>query len=94
MIILVIALVLGVGSVAAASQDNTSQTNNSTSITTVPETHTDNTVNSDPATPADPQIWRDGAPVARGGHPAGYQYSTIAEAINDALDGDTIMLES
>lgn len=94
MIILVIALVLGVGSVAAASEDNTSQANNSTSITTVPETHTDNTVNSDPATPADPQIWRDGAPVARGGHPAGYQYSTIAEAINDALDGDTIMLES
>ncbi|WP_281774021.1 hypothetical protein [Methanobacterium formicicum] len=64
MIILVIALVLGVGSVAAASQDNTSPANNSTSITTVPETHTDNTVNSDPAAPADPQIWRDGAPVA------------------------------
>lgn len=93
MIILFIALVLGAGSVAAASADNTS---NSTNITTATEnsqlneTQT-NTINSNPA---DPQIWRDGAPVARGSHPAGYQYSTIAEAINDALDGDTIMLES
>ncbi len=42
----------------------------------------------------DPQIWNNGAPVSRGGHPAGYVYSTIAAAINDAIAGDTIMLEN
>ena len=32
--------------------------------------------------------------MARGTHPAGYAYPTIAAAITDALAGDTIMLES
>lgn len=42
---------------------------------------------------ADPQIYNSGAPVARGGHPAGYIFPTIASAITDAQSGDTIMLE-
>jgi uncharacterized repeat protein (TIGR01451 family) len=43
---------------------------------------------------ADPQIYNNGAPVARGGHPAGYIYTSIAAAITDAHSGDTIMLEN
>ena len=50
--------------------------------------------NSEKQTIPDPQIYKGGVPVARGGHPAGYQYSSIADAINDALNGDTIMLEN
>jgi uncharacterized repeat protein (TIGR01451 family) len=42
----------------------------------------------------DPQIYNGGVPVARGIHPAGYIYPTIAAAIADALSGDTIMLEA
>jgi len=59
------------------------------------ETTTDLTVSdTSQGTLPDPQIWRDGVPVPRGGHPAEYQYTTIAEAINDAQSGDTIMLEA
>jgi uncharacterized repeat protein (TIGR01451 family) len=43
---------------------------------------------------ADPQIYNSGAPVARGGHPAGYIFPTIASAITNAQSGDTIMLEN
>jgi trimeric autotransporter adhesin len=42
----------------------------------------------------DPQIYRNGVAVARGKHNAGYSYSTIAAAITDSKDGDTIMLEN
>jgi uncharacterized repeat protein (TIGR01451 family) len=42
----------------------------------------------------DPQIYNNGAPVARGGNPVGYVYSSIAAAITVAHSGDTIMLEN
>ena len=41
-----------------------------------------------------PQIYRDGVPVARGGHPEGYVFDTITHAITDAEPGDTIMIVS
>ncbi len=40
----------------------------------------------------DPQIYKNGTPVARGGHTAGYNFPSIATAINAAESGDTIML--
>ena len=42
----------------------------------------------------DPQIYRNGAPVARGGNPVGFVYPNIASAITVANAGDTIMLEN
>ena len=45
-------------------------------------------------TVTDPQIWNGGVPVSRGGQPAGYNWGTIQNAINNALPGDTIMLEN
>lgn len=42
----------------------------------------------------DPQIYRNGVPIGRGGHDPGYEYPSIAAAVADALSGDTIMLES
>jgi uncharacterized repeat protein (TIGR01451 family) len=42
----------------------------------------------------DPQIYNGGAPVARGGNPVGFVYSSIAAAITVAHSGDTIMLEN
>jgi uncharacterized repeat protein (TIGR01451 family) len=42
----------------------------------------------------DPQIYRNGAPVARGGNPVGFIYPSIAAAITVANAGDTIMLEN
>ncbi|WP_048190947.1 DUF11 domain-containing protein [Methanobacterium sp. SMA-27] len=43
---------------------------------------------------SDPQIYRNGAPVARGGNPVGFVYPSIASAITVANAGDTIMLEN
>ncbi|MGA2677440.1 MAG: right-handed parallel beta-helix repeat-containing protein [Methanobacterium sp.] len=40
----------------------------------------------------DPQIYKNGTPVARGGHTVGYNFPSIAAAINVAESGDTIML--
>ena len=42
----------------------------------------------------DPQIYKNGVAVARGGHPAGYIFPSIGSAINAAISGDTIMLEN
>jgi predicted outer membrane repeat protein len=42
----------------------------------------------------DPQIYKNGVAVARGGHPAGYIFPSIGSAVNAALSGDTIMLEN
>ena len=42
----------------------------------------------------DPQIYRNGVAVARGGHNAGYNFPSIATAISAAQSGDTIMLEN
>ena len=61
----------------------TSKTNQSTTVET-------GKVQTSP----DPQIYKNGVAVARGTHPAGYVYPTIAAAITDALSGDTIMLEN
>ncbi len=43
---------------------------------------------------SDPQYYRNGVPVSRGGNPVGYIYPNIASAIVDANAGDTIMLEN
>ncbi|WP_225369754.1 hypothetical protein [Methanobrevibacter arboriphilus] len=67
---------------------NTSKTSNNSN-------ETSNSLNSKSnQTLKDPQIYKDGVPVARGGNPPGYIYSTIADAISVALSGDTIMLEN
>jgi len=42
----------------------------------------------------DPQIYKNGVAVARGGHPAGYVFPSIGSAISAAISGDTIMLEN
>jgi len=82
---------------ASAAPANTTHTNISTSVnqaTTVVNTTTNNIKASQPknAKGADPQIYRNGVAVARGGHPAGYKFPTIAAAISAAQSGDTIML--
>ena len=58
-----------------------------TNINTSKSTNTKNT-----ATVNDPQIYRNGVAVARGGHPAGYVFPSIGSAISSAIKGDTIML--
>ncbi len=42
----------------------------------------------------DPQIYKNGVAVSRGGHPAGYVFPSIGAAISSAINGDTIMLEN
>ena len=80
----------------AATAASTSTTHNNISQTS--PIHTSNQLTSTSQTlksnvkSQDPQIYRNGVAVARGGHPAGYSYSTIGAAIHDALSGDTIML--
>ena len=70
--------------VPTKSQTNNSKTNNAS-----------NSLNSENnQTLPDPQIYHGGAPVARGGNPVGYIYSSIAAAITVANAGDTIMLEN
>jgi uncharacterized repeat protein (TIGR01451 family) len=56
--------------------------------------NTTNSVNTKQQTLPDPQIYNGGAPVARGGNPVGFVYSSIAAAITVAHSGDTIMLEN
>ncbi len=84
------------GAAAAAVPTNTTHSNISTSAnqaTTSINTTTSKTTNLEVQTTAgDPQIYRNGVPVARGGHPAGYVFPTIATAITAADSGDTIML--
>lgn len=70
--------------VQSKSKTNTSKTNNASKSLNS---------NNNPKI-SDPQIYNSGAPVARGGHPAGFIFPTIASAITDAQSGDTIMLEN
>jgi uncharacterized repeat protein (TIGR01451 family) len=42
----------------------------------------------------DPQIWKGGVPVSRGGQIPTYNFGTIQNAINNAKSGDTIMLQN
>ncbi|MCK9150762.1 beta strand repeat-containing protein [Methanobacterium alcaliphilum] len=67
------------------SKETNSNSSESTQSTT--------TMGTDSTAP-DPQIWRNGVPVARGFYPAGYVFSSIYWAMYYAQDGDTIMLES
>jgi predicted outer membrane repeat protein len=92
-----LAFTLTICGAASAAPANTTHTNISTSVnqaTTVVNTTTNNIKASQPknAKGADPQIYRNGVAVARGGHPAGYKFPTIAAAISAAQSGDTIML--
>ena len=73
------------------NQSKTNATKNQS--TTKSNTTTSKTTKSSNTLP-DPQIYNNGVPVARGVHPAGYVYPTIAAAIADAQAGDTIMLQS
>ncbi len=85
------------GAAAAAVPTNTTHNNISNNVNqaTASLNTTTNSINrSQPKndTVADPQIYRNGVAVARGGHAAGYVFPTILGAINAALSGDTIML--
>ncbi|MGB9980666.1 right-handed parallel beta-helix repeat-containing protein, partial [Methanobacterium sp.] len=92
-----------------SSQDNLSSSNfqsvnSQSTVKTVQNTSIKNTSKSNQSSTSfksknnqklqDPQIWRDGTPIARGGQPAGYNWGTIQAAINAAQNGDTIMLEN
>ena len=70
--------------VQAKSKTNTSKTNKASNSLS---TKKNNKI-------PDPQIYRNGAPVARGGNPVGFVYPSIASAITVANAGDTIMLEN
>jgi trimeric autotransporter adhesin len=70
--------------VSSKSENNNSKTDNASNSLNVENNQT----------LSDPQIYHGGAPVARGGNPVGYIYSSIAAAITVANAGDTIMLEN
>ncbi len=93
------------GFAAAASPDNTTNIimNQSSNHTTIELNTITSNVNNNKSkstkstykTPTnDPQIYKNGVGVSRGGHPAGYVFPSIESAINAAISGDTIMLEN
>ena len=91
------------GAVSAADNPSDNQTSVSVNHATHTETSTyqnkttkdlTNSTKSSNKNGKDPQIWNNGIPVSRGGQPAGYNWGTIQNAINNALPGDTIMLEN
>ena len=73
--------------------NKTTTTTTTTTLTTSSSSSKSLNTNKKQTVP-DPQIYRNGAPVARGGNPAGYVYPDIASAITVANAGDTIMLEN
>jgi predicted outer membrane repeat protein len=76
------------------TNDNLQQANtNQIRLNSTQNTQTNYTNNSINKLP-DPQIYKNGAPVAVPGYPAGHVFPTIAAAISAAQPGDTIMLES
>ncbi len=102
---LVFAIIFTLATIGAASAaDNSSDNQTTTSLDHVKEasnslTATNNSLSINTTTKSssqikDPQIWNGGVPVSRGGQLAGYNWGTIQNAINNALPGDTIMLEN
>ena len=96
-------IVAAMGAVSAADNPSDNQTSVSVNHATHTETSTyqnkstkdlSNSTKSSNKNVKDPQIWNNGVPVSRGGQPAGYNWGTIQNAINNALPGDTIMLEN
>lgn len=101
LIILCLVFTFGVSNVSAA--DDTIYTNDSENLTVSDVQTTFNSSNSTihnssgsetNQTLPDPVIYNGGVQVSRGGQAAGYNWGTIQNAINAALDGDTIMLEN
>jgi predicted outer membrane repeat protein len=97
-----------VGNVSAADNTthNTMVISNSSSVSTGEGLHKSTTLPSNTKssvnsvnmkinqTLPDPQIYKDGNPVSRGGYSAGHVFRTIADAIAAAKSDDTIMLEN
>ena len=91
---------------AVSAADNPSDNQTSVSVNHATNTETStyqnktnkdlsiNTTKSSNKNVKDPQIWDNGIPVSRGGQPAGYDWGTIQNAINNADPDDTIMLEN
>ena len=99
MVSLAMILSFSVGNVSAApintTHDNLNQVSaNQAEIQLNTTTNITNTQATVKTIKPDPQIYNNGAPVARGGNPAGYEFPSIAAAIIAAQSGDTIMLEN
>ena len=104
-VLMLIFTLIAMGTVSAADNlsdksvtcvNHTTLTQNTQHITNVVKINKNLSINKTKTsnTSKDPQIWHDGVPVSRGGHPAGYNWGTIQNAVNNALSGDTIMLEN
>jgi hypothetical protein len=86
MVSLAMILSFSVGNVSAApintTHDNLNQVSaNQAKIQLNTTTNITNTQATVKTIKPDPQIYNNGAPVARGGNPAGYEYPSIASAI-------------
>ena len=96
-----IAFIFMVSEASAATPAKTSIMNQSANHTTTTQLNTvtseinaSKPSNSTHKTINDPQIYKNGLAVSRGGHPAGYVFPSIGAAISSAISGDTIMLEN
>jgi uncharacterized repeat protein (TIGR01451 family) len=97
LLLISLALLLSL-STASADSNNTALPLDNLTVSDVQTTTNSSTTNhssseSNPTVP-DPVIYNGGVPVARGGQPAGYNWGSIQNAIENALSGDTIMLEN
>ena len=95
-----LAILFCVGTACAGSNNTTIQSDNLTVSDTQTTSNSNNSTTNTSLgsetnqTLSDPVIYNGGVPVSRGGQPAGYNWGTIQNAIDNAQDGDTIMLEN